>query len=286
MRGERHRLPAARGSPAATRSSARRPPTIRHPGRSCARADDGTHSHNTLSADADNTAVQVFYPFHPLHGATRLILRRPQRGDGAVCVMDPAGRRLKIPVWMLLPGCAGIRISRRPHLGKEALLSLASLIASQLAFKDRVHDNLLQTPVSGCEGGRRGATSISGPDDPKGMRRRANGGSDTRRSDRSHGPSSGSGLSQATTGLRSDSTGGPVNVTYMMVADEDAAPCRCRGRRHQEARVAAHAAPQLRHAFAGTYASCERWRKIESSISLMVPFETATYLWLPKIVSG
>src|SRR5262245_36506959 len=97
--------------------------------------------HNTLSAD--NTAVQVFYPFHPLHGATLQILRRPKRGDGAVCVMDPAGRRLKIPVWMLCPECAEIRISQRPHLGKEALLSLASLIAAQLASKDRDHDNLL-----------------------------------------------------------------------------------------------------------------------------------------------
>src|SRR5258708_34810142 len=48
--------------------------------------------------------------------------------------------------------------------------------------KDPVHDNLLQTTVNGCEGGRRGATSTSGPDDPKGMRCRANGRSDTRRS--------------------------------------------------------------------------------------------------------
>jgi len=165
-----------------------------HPAQSYARADDGTHAHNTLSAG--NTNVQVFYPFHPLHGATLQILRRPKRGDGAVCVMDPAGRRLKIPVWMLLPECAGIRISRRPHLGKEALLSLASLIALQLASKDRVHDNLLQTPGSGCEGGRCRATSTSGPDDPKGMRCRANGRSDTRRSDRSHGPRCGSGLSR------------------------------------------------------------------------------------------
>ena len=166
----------------------------RHQRRRNAGGDDGTHAHNTLSAD--NTAVQVFYPFHPLHGDTLQILRRPKRGDGAVCVMDPAGRRLKIPVWMLCPECAGIRISQRPHLGKEALLSLASLIAAQLASKDRDHDNLLQTPVSGCKGGRRAATSTSGPDDPKGMRCRANGRSDTRRSDRSHGPRSGSGLSR------------------------------------------------------------------------------------------
>ena len=110
--------------------------------------------------------------------------------------MDPAGRRLKIPVWMLLPECTEIKISLRPHLGKEALLSLASLIASQLDSKDPVHDNLLQTTVNGCEGDRRGATSISGPDDPKGMRCRANRRSDTRRSDLSHGPRSGSGLSR------------------------------------------------------------------------------------------
>jgi len=76
--------------------------------------------------------------------------------------MDPAGRRLKIPVWMLfcpsakagrwgglchgpsreatedsrldavLPECAEIRISQRPHLGKKALLSLASLLRAAL----------------------------------------------------------------------------------------------------------------------------------------------------------
>jgi hypothetical protein len=166
----------------------------RHPARSCAHAGGGTHAHNTLSAD--NTDVQVFYPFHPLHGVTLRVLRRPERGDGAVCVVDPAGRRLKIPIWMLLPECAETTISQRPHLSKQALLSLASLITSQLDSKDPVHDNLRQTPVSGCEGGRRGATSTSGSDDPKGMRCRANGHSDTRRSDRSHGPRSSNGLSR------------------------------------------------------------------------------------------
>ena len=110
--------------------------------------------------------------------------------------MDPAGRRLKIPIWMLLPECAEITISQRPRLGKQALLSLASLITSQLDFKDRGHDNLPQTTVNGFEEGRRGATSTSGPDDPKGTRCRANGRSDTRRSDRSHGPRYSSGVSR------------------------------------------------------------------------------------------
>src|SRR6202795_1732627 len=86
------------------------------PARSWPGADGGTHAHNTLSTD--NTDVQVFHPFHPLHGVTLRILRRPRRGDGAVCVMDPAGRRLKIPIWMLLPECGEITISQRPHLGK------------------------------------------------------------------------------------------------------------------------------------------------------------------------
>ena len=120
----------ARRTSAGRKSIACRPGKYPHPEPRNADADDGTHAHNTLSAD--NTDVQVFYPFHPLHGVTLRILRRPKRGDGAVCVIDPAGRRLKIPIWMLLPECAEITISQRPHLGKQALLSLASLITSQL----------------------------------------------------------------------------------------------------------------------------------------------------------
>src|ERR1700745_1280987 len=106
------------------------PRRCRRPARSAGHVGDGTPAHNTLSAD--NTDVQVFYPFHPLHGVTLRILRRSKRGDGAVCVIDPSGRRLKIPIWMLLPECAEITISQRPRLGKRALLSLASLISSQL----------------------------------------------------------------------------------------------------------------------------------------------------------
>jgi hypothetical protein len=112
-------------------------------------ADGGTHAHNTLSAEIQD--VHVFYPFHPLHGATLQILRRPKRGDGAVCVSDPAGRRLKIPVWMLSRDCTEIKIAERAQLSKEALLSLASLIAAQLDPKDHVHDNLLQTVSGGIK---------------------------------------------------------------------------------------------------------------------------------------
>jgi hypothetical protein len=110
--------------------------------------------------------------------------------------MDPGGRRLKIPVWMLLRESAEIVISERPHLNRESLLSLASLIASQPDSKARVHDDPLQTPVSGCEGGHRGTTSTSGHDASKGKRCGVNGRGDTRRSHQSHGPRCGGGLSR------------------------------------------------------------------------------------------
>jgi hypothetical protein len=158
------------------------------------RGDDGTHAHNTLSAN--KTDIQVFYPFHPLRGVTLQILRRPKRGDGAVCVIDTAGKRLKIPIWMLSRDCTEIKITEQARLSKEALLSLAVLISSHLDSEDHVHDNLLQTTVEGCKGGRRGATTTSGPDDPKRKRGRVNGRNDTRRADRSHGPRSGGGLSR------------------------------------------------------------------------------------------
>src|ERR1700751_6192268 len=101
-------VPAESSGGGATPSVSRRA-RCRHRARSYARVDGGTHAHNTLSAD--NPDVQVFYPFHPLHGVTLRILRRPKRGDGAVCVTDPSGRRLKIPVWMLSRDCTEIKIA-------------------------------------------------------------------------------------------------------------------------------------------------------------------------------
>jgi hypothetical protein len=166
----------------------------RHLARSCGCAGGDTHAQNTLSPDS--TYVQVFYPFHPLHGAALQILRRPKRGDGAVCVIDPGGRRLKIPVWMLSRESAEMMISERPYLSKEVLLSLASLIAPQPDSEARVHDDLPQTAVSGCEGGHRGAAPTSGPGDSKGMRGCVTGRSDTHRTHRSNGPRCSGGLSR------------------------------------------------------------------------------------------
>ena len=96
---------------------------------------------------------------------------------------------------MLLPECADIKITERPHLSKDALLSLTSLLSAPHNPRSHGRDNLLQTAVDGCKGGRRGATTISGPDEPKGKRGRADGRKGARRPDRSHGPHSGGGVS-------------------------------------------------------------------------------------------
>jgi len=154
--------------------------------------DDDIRAHNTLFAES--TEVEVFYPFHPLYGSTLRILRRPKRGDGAVCVIDRGGKRLKIPVWMLFPDCTAIKISDEVHLSKESLLSLM-LLLSPHAPEDRDHDNLLPTSVDGCKGGRGGATKTAGSDDPGRKRNRAAGCDDARRSDRSDGSHSDGGLS-------------------------------------------------------------------------------------------
>jgi hypothetical protein len=155
--------------------------------------DDATHAHNTLSAES--TRVRVFYPFHPLHGSTLQIVRRPKRGDGAVSVVDATGGRLKIPLWMLLPDAAEMKIAERPYLSKEALLCLTALIMTPRDVEDHVRDNLLQTVVDGRRGGQRVATRTSGPDDPKGRRRRVDRRHGANRTDQSHGPHSGGGLS-------------------------------------------------------------------------------------------
>jgi hypothetical protein len=134
----------------------------RRRGRCNAHADGDTRTHSTLSAEA--TEVTVFYPYHPLRDSTLQIQRRPKRGDGAVSVSDRAGKRLKIPMWMISPASAEIRISEHAVLSKEALLLLSSVLAIQT---QRDHDNLQPIAVDVCEGGNRGATRTVGSGGPR-----------------------------------------------------------------------------------------------------------------------
>lgn len=169
-----------------TRSTAHGPATALRRALRSECVDVSIVAHNTLSADT--THVQVFYPFHPLHGYRLRVLRRPKREDGAVSVMDPAGKRLKIPVWMLSPSAANIKATEQPLLSREVLLSLASLLI-QPSITEK-HDNLLQTSVDGCKGGRdaTAATLKPGPNRRGTRARRQDGQS---RTGRPHGSCSG-----------------------------------------------------------------------------------------------
>jgi len=104
--------------------------------------------------------VRVLYPFHPLHGTSLQLIRRPKHEAGAVTVLDPNGRRLKIPTWMLSAEAADARIVEQAYLSKHALQSLADLMAIRLPAEDNVHDNLLPR-VAGPPGGQRGAVATS-----------------------------------------------------------------------------------------------------------------------------
>jgi hypothetical protein len=95
---------------------------------------------------------------------------------------------------MLSPDSSEIKISERAHLSREALLSLALLLAELLDTESRTHDNLLQTDLEPCKGGHRAATTTCGPNPNGGANgvHRRNGSNQT---GRSHGPDSGGGLS-------------------------------------------------------------------------------------------
>ena len=114
-------------------------------------------THNTLSADV--THVEVFYPFHPLHGYRLRVLRKPKKSDGAVAVVDPTGKRLKIPAWMLSPVAGKAEIASQAYLSRESLLSLVTLLESTGVKSD----NLLQTSADKSKGDRHAATATAKP---------------------------------------------------------------------------------------------------------------------------
>ena len=166
-----------------------RPARCRRPARRSEGADETTAAHDTLGAVT--THVRVFYPFHPLHGYSLRVTRRPKRGDGAISVMDPVGKRLKIPVWMTFSDAAEITVSEQAHLSGQALLKLISFIPRPMATA--IHDDLLQTSVDGRKGGHRAATTAP-EHDPKGRGTRAGRRARTSRIGQSHGPHSGDGV--------------------------------------------------------------------------------------------
>jgi hypothetical protein len=148
--------------------------------------DEATTKHNTLSAEVAH--VQVFYPFHPLYGYSLRVLQRPKRGEGAVVVLDSAGKRLKIPVWMLLPNAETLKVAEQSRLSKESLLNLTGLFKQWSGSGNS--DNLLPPSVDGCKGGHHAAaTTVKSQPIRRGSHSRR--GDDKSRTGRSHGSHSG-----------------------------------------------------------------------------------------------
>jgi hypothetical protein len=158
--------------------------------------DDAIVTHNTLSGDV--THVQVFYPFHPLHGYSLRVVRKPKKGDGAVIVIDALGKRLKIPVWMLSPEAARAAIARDAYLNSDSLLSLTMLLSGATG-KDRC--NLLQTSADDSKGDHHATTTTAKPGSNR-RRSRDRRGNGQRRSARSHGERSGDSVSSRGKGER------------------------------------------------------------------------------------
>lgn len=101
----------------------------------------------------------MFYPFHPLHGYRLRVLRKPKKSDGAVAVVDPIGKRLKIPAWMLSPVAGSIEIALQAYLSRESLLSLVMLLEPTV----RKAITLLQTSADKSKGDRHAATATAKP---------------------------------------------------------------------------------------------------------------------------
>ena len=57
------------------------------------------------------STVTVHYPFHPLHDRRLEVLAWPRQAHNAVTVKHPDGQSLKIPLWMLQPEAADVRLN-------------------------------------------------------------------------------------------------------------------------------------------------------------------------------
>lgn len=158
------------------------------------RGDGGTGTQTTLSAET--THVRVFYVFHPHHGLSLRVVRRPALGDGAVCVIEPTGRRLKIPRWMVSPDCPDPIIVERAHLSQDALLSLTALLATHVGAEGPGHGTLPHANDDGGKGGHRAGTTTHGPDEATRGGARTNRRHHTHSIGRSHGPHSRGGISR------------------------------------------------------------------------------------------
>jgi len=74
--------------------------------------------------------IRVYYPFHPFCGCELEAVFKPKRFDGAMTIIAPDGKSLKIPSWMVLPQSSQFKILENAEISTRALLSLSNFIES------------------------------------------------------------------------------------------------------------------------------------------------------------
>ena len=120
-----------------------------------------------------SSTVRVHYRFHPLHERELEVVCTPRAAEGAVTVVDPTGRRLKIPSWMLSSEAAELHLSEQARISVSALRNLAELLTCGVALRtgDTTNDSLAPGRTITERRGTRGTTSTGGRS--SGGRRRA-----------------------------------------------------------------------------------------------------------------
>ena len=97
--------------------------------------DESNTTHNAISSSCASR-VTVHYPFHPLCGQRVEVVRAPRREDGAFTVVDPSGRHLKIPAWMVSRAAGEMKLSAQATIHARALVCLAELLDGRVGGPD------------------------------------------------------------------------------------------------------------------------------------------------------
>jgi hypothetical protein len=91
-----------------------------------------------------------------------VVASKPRSADTAIKALDPTGRGLKIPLWMLSPDAKTQVIAEQSTIAVQALLSTYKLLEPALIKGGRVARKLSETGTSPISGGDDEATRARG----------------------------------------------------------------------------------------------------------------------------
>jgi hypothetical protein len=95
-----------------------------------------------------SATARVYYPFHPYVNRTFKVLQRTGGKPGQVTVELSAGKTLTLPLWMLQPDAASLRIDSTVNIPTPVLLEIVDLIHSSCSDLKPLFDALEHTDGS------------------------------------------------------------------------------------------------------------------------------------------